>query len=315
MTGGPSQQLVRATIAGVGGYWRPLAAVARLLEELGELAELLQGSERDRGESRSELESELADLWIITTALADQFLGDVAEPGSQSHAAAGRSNAAQVDVADGETARAETLPALVAAAGQIARIVNYYDGPKTPRSLAGWPSLSDSVAEFHTRLATVADAHGVDLAAAVAEKLDAIPARDSERFARSEHDPSTAPCLERFRLIATTPWGADVERARLWGGPTWSSQPPAANVAAIVPTLVAFTRAALPERLDGYVVEGPTLDSASSEDWAREVRRELARLDPQGDPAAEPTAAFNGMPLSATVLSDRRPYLLLRPSR
>lgn len=299
MTGESSQQLVRATLARVGGYWRPLAAVARLLEELGELAELLQGPAHDQGEPPVELASELADLWIITTAVADQFLGDVAEPGS------GSATSVQEDPFRG----------LVAAAGQIARIVNYYDGPKTPRSLAGWPSLNDVVAEFHARLAIVADAHGVDLAAAVAEKLGAIPARDSARFAPSEHDPSTAPCLDRFRLIATTPWGADVERTRLWGGPTWSSQPLAANVAAIVPTLVAFTPAALPERLDGYVIEGPALDSASPDDWAREVLRELARLDRQGDPTAEPAAAFNGMPLSAAVLSDRLPYLLLRASR
>jgi NTP pyrophosphatase (non-canonical NTP hydrolase) len=330
LTGGTSQQLVRATIAGVGGYWRPLAAVARLLEELGELAELLAGPAHDRREPPSELASELADLWIITTAIADQFLGDVAEPGSRARAAAGPGDAVRSDLADGDSmggdpAQGDPFRGLVATAGQIARIVNYYDGPKTPRSLAGWPSLSDTVAQLHARLATVADAHGVDLAAAVAEKLGAIPVRDSERFAQSEHDPSTAPCLERFRKIRTTPWGADVDRARLWGGPAWSSRPLAANVAAIVPTLVSFTRAALPEGLDGYVIEGPVaasdpaaaggpmLDSASPDDWAREVLCELARLGPQGDATTEPTAAFNGLRLSPTALSYSRPYLLLRP--
>ena len=38
--GGAGQQLVRATMIAAGGYWRPLAAVARLLEELAELSEL-----------------------------------------------------------------------------------------------------------------------------------------------------------------------------------------------------------------------------------------------------------------------------------
>ncbi len=73
-----TQEQVRTTLGAVGGYWRPLAAVARLLEELGELAEILMSPTPDAGD----LAEELADLWIITTALADQFLWDVAEPDS-----------------------------------------------------------------------------------------------------------------------------------------------------------------------------------------------------------------------------------------
>lgn len=122
MTGESSQQLVRATLAHVGGYWRPLAAVARLLEELGELAELLQGTAQER----AELASELADLWIITTAVADQFLGEVAEPGSRPPGARG----SQDDDARTADAPDAQLRPLVVAAAQIARIVNYYDGPK-----------------------------------------------------------------------------------------------------------------------------------------------------------------------------------------
>jgi len=303
-------------MARVGGYWRPLAAVARLLEELGELAETLAS----HGDDGQELASELADLWIITTAVADQFLGEVDEPGS--HRASPRDSHDRDDRASATPS--DPLRELVTAAGQIARIVNYYDGPKTPRSLEGWPSLSDAVAEFHRRLATAAHAHGVDLGAAVADKLGAIPVRDSDRFAQAEHDPSTAACLEQFRLIQTTEWGAHVERARLWGAPAWSTQPLASNVAAIAPTLTSFTRAATRERLDGYVVRGPALGSMQSlDEWARDVLSELASHDPRpgkgvrgrvADPAAEGTFAFNGVRLSVAVLSDEHPHLLLRPS-
>jgi hypothetical protein len=151
----PTQARVRATLNAVGGYWRPLAAVARLLEELGELAEILVSPTPDAGE-RAE---ELADLWIIT------------EPDSHPR----------------RTPPSHDLFAeLLVAAGLIARIVNCYDGPKTPRSLDGWVSLSDAVAEFHRVLADVAHAHDVDLAAAVRGKLAAIPTLDAGRFPSGE---------------------------------------------------------------------------------------------------------------------------------
>jgi NTP pyrophosphatase (non-canonical NTP hydrolase) len=311
----PTQLLVRSTIGGVGGYWRPLAAVARLLEELGELAESLAGGAPDD----DGLASELADLWIITTALADQFLGEVAEP--DSHPVDPR--------APGEPhppgeARApdDPLGGLVAAAGAIARIVNYYDGPKTPRSLAGWPSLNDAVAEFHRLLGALSHAHGVDLEVAVADKLRAIPARDSDRFAQAEHDPSTAPCLVPFRMLQSTPWGARVERARLWGAPAWTPQALACNAAAIVPTLTTFTRAATRERLDGYVIAGPALDSVEAPDaWVRSLPSELAAHDPRraggvrepiAAPASETSFELNGVRLSVAVFGAHQPYVLLR---
>jgi NTP pyrophosphatase (non-canonical NTP hydrolase) len=196
-----TQQRVRSVVAQVGGYWRPLAAVARLLEELGELGELLDSSNTQL----EDLASELADLWIITTAVADQFLGDVAEPG----------RSVEQEPAGG------SITELLAAAGRIARLVNYYDGPKIPRSVPG-PSLNTLVAEFHSLLACVASDRGIDLAAAVDIKLDAIPALDAGRFAQGGHDPSTADCLEAFRLGATTGFGPSHRETRLWGGPAWS---------------------------------------------------------------------------------------------
>jgi NTP pyrophosphatase (non-canonical NTP hydrolase) len=310
----PTQLLVRSTIGGVGGYWRPLAAVARLLEELGELAESLAGRALDD----DGLASELADLWIITTAVADQFLGEVAEPDSDpvDPRAPGDPHPGDPRAPD------DPLGELVAAAGAIARIVNYYDGPKTPRSLAEWPSLNDAVAEFHRRLAAVARARGVDLGAAVEEKLRAIPARDADRFAQAEHDPSTAPCLVGFRLLQGTPWGSEVERARLWGAPAWTPQTSARGAAAIVPTLTTFTRAATRERLEGYVIEGPPLDSGGSPgDWVRAMLSELAAHDPRrgegarepmADRGSEPPFEFNGVLLSAAVFAAHEPYILLR---
>ena len=273
------RERVRRTIGQVGGYWRPLAAVARLLEELSELAEL------DRSDPR--YASELADLWIITTALSDQFLGTVVEPDSYSL----------------RRPPSDLLGALVAAAGPIARIVNYYDGPKTPRDSDGWVSLSDAVADFHRALSDAAQAHDVDLAEAVNAKLDAIPALDAGRFQASAHDPSTAASLQRFRSLQEVrpPPSAD---ARWWGSPDCSSQTADAQV--IATDLISFTRASTRERLEAYLILGPTFVSpAQRHDWLTRLLLDIAASDPSGGEntlaelrdGAESPFVFNGLRL------------------
>jgi NTP pyrophosphatase (non-canonical NTP hydrolase) len=295
--GEPTRERVRAAIGRVGGYWRPLAAVARLQEELGELAELFVSPTQDAGQWASEL----ADLWIITTALADQFLGCVVEPDSYPHR---------------PPPSRDLLSDVVVAAGRIARIVNYYDGPKTPRTLEGWVSLGDAVAELHRALADVAHAHDIDLAAAVKEKLDAIPLLDSGRFRDGEHnDPSTAASLESFRSIHAASLYPHAERPRLWGSPEWSSRSftpnLTPNVDAIVADLMSFTRAAAWERLDGYLISGPTFTSmALLDDWLRRLLVEISDRDPVNeqvapDPVdgADRPFVFNGLRLLVMVFS------------
>jgi NTP pyrophosphatase (non-canonical NTP hydrolase) len=230
--GGESQRLVRETMIAAGGYWRPLAAVARLLEELGELLELLDG------EATPELGGELADLWIITTALADQFLAEVPEPGA---------GAREEGEASGER--------LVVAAGPIARVVNHYDGPKVPREGVPMPSLRESIAEFHRVLGALAMTLGVDLGDAVRAKLAAIHRRgDIERFARDGFDPSTAPVLA---TLAGNP-SAVALPARLWGAPELlSTDSPAEWARAISGTLEMFAKAARAEHLEGYAIWFP----------------------------------------------------------
>jgi hypothetical protein len=306
----PTRERVRATIGLLGGYWCPSAAVARLLEELGELAELLvsRGSDTEprSSETATRLASELADLWIITTALSDQFLGAVAEPGSHLP----------------RRPSPDILGSLVVAAGRIARIVNYYGGPKIPRDFDGWISLSDAVAEFQQTLSDAAQAHDVDLAKAVDVKLDAIPALDSGRFASGAHDPSTAASLERFLSLHDAIAGSDgagltsdavpadfhARPGRLWGSPEWSEVDLASNLDPIVADLISFTKAAPWEGLDGYVVWGPPLSSpALFEGWLAQLLAGLVACDPAaGQPASglsegpERHFGFNGLRLCAS---------------
>ena len=375
----PTRERVRATIGRVGGYWRPLAAVARLQEELGELAELSL-TQTDVGVTRSDvgvpsrsdvgvtqgdvgvpsrsdvgvtqgdvgvpprsdadmpprpdagatrdaeadltspehIASELADLWIITTALADQFLGAVAEPGSHMDHQLGFD--ANKHPQGTPAAPRDLLGGLVAGAGRLARIVNYYDGPKTPRTFEGWISLGDAVADFHRALARAARALHVNLDRAVAGKLDAIPVLDSERFRAGGHDPSTAASLDSFRATQAPRSGsgiapAGIVPARLWGSPRWSSEDPASSLDSIVADLVSFTKAAPWEGLSGYVISGPTFTTVTRlDDWlthllveisARDPTHARLRADPEDGWVEDPKRcfSFNGMPLLVSVVS------------
>lgn len=281
--GGESQRLVRETMIAAGGYWRPLAAVARLLEELGELLELLAEG------PAAELGGELADLWIITTALADQFLAEVPEPGS---------NAGSEDQAGGAR--------LVVAAGPIARVVNHYDGPKTPRVGQPMPSLRESIAEFQRALGRLGAALGVDLGDAVRSKLAAIHARgDIERFAREGFDPSTAAVLAR---LVGDPAAAELP-ARLWGAPELSvSASPDQWASAVSPTLEMFAKAARPERLEGYALELPPGDGR--------LEALVSALDPAETGAEELAFDLAGTALLAVRVpaSGPRAVAIVRPA-
>ena len=289
--GGPTQRLVRQVIGQVGGYWRPLAGLARLIEELGELAESLA----DPSGGSADLASEMADLWIISTAILDQFLGEAEEPGA---------------VHGQEAVPSSSVSELLVAAGQIARIINYYDGPKTPRSVAGWPSLEQAVTELHHRLAALALASGVELDVAVRVKLASIPPRDSGRFEQAEHDPSTAPLLERFRSSAQAAEMAEGRWVRAWGAPPWSARSLEENVEAILPSLGSFTKAAPRERLEAYVIAAPPLGSPEERSrWLEGLLGELGGLDPGApdslggaDGAVGATISFNGVEMSVVVI-------------
>ncbi|HXD54049.1 MAG TPA: hypothetical protein VN618_04785 [Solirubrobacteraceae bacterium] len=282
--GNPTQRLVRETMLAAGGYWRPLAAVARLLEELGEISELLASDS-----PAAELAGELADVWIITAALADQFLADVAEPGA------------------GESTPAGGPGALVQAAGPIARVVNHYDGPKVPRAGAELPSLAEAVASFHAVLGGLATEHGIELRSAVREKVDRIHARgDIERFGRDGFDPSTAPLLGALAEAVET----GVLPSRLWAGPDLGAAAASAEARgeAARETLTMFAKAARAERLQGYLVAGPEPAARSGE--AAWLGALVESLDPAGSVRS---FELGGEPLSASAVvlpGDARVYAL-----
>ncbi|HEX2349753.1 MAG TPA: MazG nucleotide pyrophosphohydrolase domain-containing protein [Ktedonobacterales bacterium] len=82
MTLAEAQHAVDAAILALGGYWPPLANLARLFEECGELARVVNQMHGPKlvksGESQRELSEEFGDILFVTLGLA-QNLGVDAE--------------------------------------------------------------------------------------------------------------------------------------------------------------------------------------------------------------------------------------------
>lgn len=78
-----AQRAVDASIQALGGYWPPLAALARLFEEGGELARAINQTHGPKlvkpGESAASLDEELGDVLYITLALANDLGLDAGE--------------------------------------------------------------------------------------------------------------------------------------------------------------------------------------------------------------------------------------------
>ncbi len=118
-------------IQAVGGYWRPIAGFARVVEELGELAEQTRRLDDGVGDLAA-LAEEVADLWIISACIANQYGIDLTL-----HAmSAPRAPASQL------------LTDMLQDVGRLARALNYYDGPKTPRTLVDWTPLGTFSATY-----------------------------------------------------------------------------------------------------------------------------------------------------------------------
>ena len=72
-----AQGAVDASIQALGGYWPPLANLARLFEECGELARAVNQTHGPKpvkpGEAAASLEEELGDVLYITLVLANNL--------------------------------------------------------------------------------------------------------------------------------------------------------------------------------------------------------------------------------------------------
>lgn len=241
MRGRELQLAVDDLVLGIGGYWRPLSALARLLEEVGELAVALEGGDRDA------VLWELADVVVVSTTVANQYCADLDE-----HRAPARPVAGTVTSASASA----SVAALTAAAGMVARILNDYEGDKRVKAGEVLPTLGAAVARLHGEVAAVAAALALPLAGAVHDALTRSAARDAARFER-RCDPIHAPAVLRWAAANGDAAPTFLDR-RAWGGPAWVDQRSLDwNLARQAVPLAPFLRARGRERVRAYVVELP----------------------------------------------------------
>ena len=83
LTLGEAQRAVDASILALGGYWPPLAQLARLFEECGELARVVNQTHGPKlvktSEAQREAREELGDTLYVTLALANSLGVDAEE--------------------------------------------------------------------------------------------------------------------------------------------------------------------------------------------------------------------------------------------
>lgn len=235
---------IRETVLALGGYWSPLSAVARILEELGELAELLVSDTLDI----DRVTAELADLFIITTCIADQYCVAANE-----HARRITDNDQDGKPISG-TSWPEMFLRLSESAGRLGRLVNALEGDKCPKPGENLSTIAIETASAQAILIEMFRLTGRELVSSICTELDMNLKRDKARF-KTHWDPTTALSLERFRPLMANTSCPFAQQAKIWGAPDYDEQADVAtNVSRIAAVLTRFCRVARSEELDGFVI-------------------------------------------------------------
>lgn len=269
----PVQKRVHNVIRALGGYWPPLAATARLLEECGELGQLLK-----EGQFGPKISEELADIFIISTCIANQYCAHIDLPQI--------GNSVTNENQDLAVEALRIFPEIVCCTSEIARTINAYEGFKKPKEGEKLVSVEEACSLLHKKLAEFAHMIGTNLSESVSSKLDHASVRDRNRFSTLQ-DPVTSGALGRFEHIQNQTECIFARNSKIWGSPEWNdSLTLEQNVEFIIPSLLRFLRAARYEILDGFVFEAPSLVYGCSipalATTTYRVLRTLCDRDPSG---------------------------------
>lgn len=114
-------------IQNLGGYWRSISALARLQEEIGELAELIL----EKNSKIDELKEEIADIYIISTCLANQYKNNLEEVYNKIDIP---TKTKELQELSSDHSVTDLFFYIQIQAGKIARIINHYDGDKIKKT-------------------------------------------------------------------------------------------------------------------------------------------------------------------------------------
>ncbi|WP_251136814.1 MazG nucleotide pyrophosphohydrolase domain-containing protein [Exiguobacterium sp. s193] len=258
------QHTVDETIRALGGYFRPLSGLARLIEEVGEVGEALEAGDE------ASLRAELVDVLMISTCLANQYVTDLASEHRQLQTA--------------EDTTAASFYRLVHEAGQVARVMNGYEGDKPPKKTEATLTIGTSIARLQRELFRFARPLQLELLREIDRTNEKNLARDKKRFALTR-DPITEATLDHYR-------SATGSEERLWGAPTYEETLSLeANVEQALPSLRRFLRCARNEGIDAFVIEAP-IERSDQLVAVKEKAEEIGRIIKEQTPLSFKEAPY-----------------------
>lgn len=156
-----------------GGYWEGLAAIARLLEELGELAyEINIGS--------TAVAAEAADVLTVVISLCIQYRIDPSRP-----------------VPTVETDISSSFQRLVQNCACLARVINHVEGHKPAKAGERFHGIHDRVSMIPVLLGRICSLCDLDLYKTAEAEIMYKTRRDEGRF-QVRTDPCCAPILKKL---------------------------------------------------------------------------------------------------------------------
>lgn len=247
---GQLQEKIDQTVRELGGYWTPLSAFARVSEELGEISEIVLTFPLDT----PALTAELADLYIITTCLANQYCVKLSDEYKTLGYNPNQPKSQTIDHTAIDTVE-KIVPSLAGQIGKLARILNYYEGQKKKKTTDETKSLREEIAKLHLIIFAVADFLKVDIKSVIEANLIHSQKRDVNRFDLSR-DPITEESLEHFQAVIDSTLCPFAPDAKIWGAKAWDKALNfEENITSNLSWLERFAKVCDPEQLDGFVIE------------------------------------------------------------
>lgn len=216
------QQKIDTMILHLGGYWKPLSGLARLLEEVGEVGGAL------RREAQDELEEELLDVLVISTCLANQYAIALQQP-----------------EAEGSESKEKLYFQTVEEAGEVARILNAYEGDKKLKPNRQGQSLQYHIEQLQRSVLSLGASYHLNLFDSLFALIEEKSARDFGRFDHTP-DPITETSVRTY---------LSHQSGRYWGGVPVKSFERFDRYIEREQHIERFYRIAAIEGLDGFVIQ------------------------------------------------------------
>lgn len=234
------QRRIDQMIIHLGGYWRPLSGLARLLEEVGEVGGALYANDK------SALCEELMDVFVISTCLANQYAITLKDQA----------------IEQGEAEQQRIYYRLVREAGEVGRILNAYEGDKKLKATATPGSLQRHIESVQQATLDLAAMNGFDLYAHIIPLIEDKSSRD---FGRFDHTPD--PITEESVRCYTT-----YVPGRYWGGVEAKPFEAVSRYREREGHLARFLKIAEVEGLDGFVIRQPEFPLQSNDSVASDLQ-------------------------------------------